>query len=260
MQATVSTVPNRGTLHTVLHEDGRRVAATVPTAPNGSVFVGPLAGLADRLSNLATGVNVGNGQYLPAARAEALRQGVINLGVDGAFRAVAGVGQKERRDIASAKATAMEVPPATPATAAMAARTLVLWDRADIGGKANMLNTLPVDGLGALIASGAYREDGIPAELQQVAADRYMALNHVRRVGLQADHTLVADHNDPLATGPNVEAATNAARAAVKTLNARSETVESVSDALRSIISMVGLATDLSDQKAYQLLSTGSIA
>ncbi|WFU62698.1 hypothetical protein [Bradyrhizobium brasilense] len=259
MQASINVVP-QGTVLNMLGDAGQRVSAMILNVPPDHPLSKPLANFAARMTDYVGVTNVANGQYQVGARNDALRAAVANVGVGKAFVDLASAGQKERRSVAAATATALEVAPATAATAPGRARTVAHWDGADMATKQTMINELPVDGLAALIEAGVDREPGLSPRDAERLRERYMVEQHIARTGLQADHMLAADHTDPLRTGPNVEAARNAARAAVRTLKDRSETISTVSETMRNIVSMIALAGDVHEPQAYKLLTTGAIA
>jgi hypothetical protein len=197
-------------------------------------------------------VNKANSQFLPAARAKNLQSAVVNV-LKAPFTALQSAGQDEKQAINTATARATTVDPATPATAHVRARTLAKWDAADIPGKATMVANLPVEGVAALHESGAL-DEALP-DLQKVATDRYMIERHIAKTGLQANFQKQPDANNPLATGPDVEAATSAAQSAVDTLKDRSNAVDDVENVLRNIVAIVAIATDLPIPDAYKLLT-----
>ena len=201
-------------------------------------------------------VNNANSQFLPAARAKHLQSAVVNV-LSRPFTALQSGGQDEKQAINTATARATTVDPATPATAHVRARTLAKWDAADIPGKAAMINNLPIEGLAAIHESGAL--DEVPADLRKVASDRYMIQRHIAKTGMQADFQKQPDANNPLATGPDVDAATAAAQKAVDTLKDRSDVVDDAANVLRNIVTVASLATDLPIDHAYKLLTTGNI-
>jgi hypothetical protein len=165
--------------------------------------------------------------------------------------------QDETQSIITATAVASTVDPATPATAPLRARTLAKWDAADLAGKAAMIKDSPVEGLAALQEGGAL--DELPPDLRSIATNRYMVQRHIAKTGLQANYQKQPDANNPLASGPDSDAATAAAQKAVDGLNGRSDDVDTVANVLRNIVTVASLATDLPPDHAYQLLTTGKI-
>ncbi|OKO68912.1 hypothetical protein [Bradyrhizobium sp. NAS96.2] len=258
MQATVSE-HERGFIFNMVHEDGRRESALLPKVDQESALSKSVANLIARSGDFAGTVEVADSQYLPGARAEHLRASVANVFAK-AFQSAQKDAQGEMQKIATARAVAMEVPPASATTASQRARQLVLWDRATLPEKGAMLAdpNLPFEGLASLIESGAYKE--VPAELQKVATDRWIVEAHIRRAGLAPDFAKVPDMHDPIATGPDMDAARAYAQRSANELNARSQTVAIMADTLRAMVKIVALATDLSGEKAFRLLETGSAA
>src|SRR4051812_43550461 len=116
MQATANVFP-QGTVLNMLSDAGQRVGAMITNVPPDHPLSKPLATFAARMTDYVGIINVANGQYQVGARKDALRVAVTNVGIGKAFAALAEAGQKERRAIAAATATALEVPPTTPATA-----------------------------------------------------------------------------------------------------------------------------------------------
>jgi hypothetical protein len=254
MQAGKQTT-DRGDLVNVQHEDGRRASVLLPTFEQGSPFSKPAANLHAATEMFASVVNNANSQFLPAARAEQLRSAAVNV-LSKPFIALQSAGQDERQAIASATARATTVDPATPATAPIRARTLTKWDAADVSGKAAMINNLPIEGLAALHESGAL--DDVHPDLRNIATNNYMAQRHIAKVGLQAHFQKQPDANNPLATGPDVDAATAAAQDAIDTLKGRSSAVDDAANVLRNVVTVASLATDLPIDSTYKLLTTGN--
>jgi hypothetical protein len=256
MQASKQTT-DRGDLLNILHEDGRRFSMLLPTFDQGSPLSKPAANLHVAVGVLPGIINKADSDLRPAARAQHLQSAVVNV-LSKPFIALQSAGQGERQVINSAKALATTVDPATPATAPIRVRTMAKWDAANLSGKAAMINNLPVEGLAAIHESGAV--DELPPDLRKIATDRYMIQRHIAKTGLQADFQKKADANNPLATGPDVDAATADAQKAVDGLNARSDVVENVADVLRNIVTAASLATDLPIDRVYKILASGNVA
>jgi hypothetical protein len=255
MQAATQTT-DRGDLVNVMHEDGRRASVLLPKLDQASALSKPMASLHVAAGMFAGVVNNANSQFLPAARAQQLRSAAVNV-LSKPFIALQSAGQDETQAINTATARATTVDPATSATAPIRARTMAKWDAADLPGKAAMINNLPTEGLAALHESGAL--DELPPDLGQIATDRYMLQRHIAKTGLQANFQKQPDANNPLATGPDINAATAAAQNAVDALKGRSDVVDGAANVLRNIVAVTSVATDLPTDQAYKLLTTGNI-
>ncbi|MCD9825332.1 hypothetical protein [Bradyrhizobium japonicum] len=249
----------RGIVFTGSHEDGlRTVVVHAPSLDQGASMSRTVANLTARLADFAGVVGVADSQYKASARADHLKAASVNV-LSKAFTEAQGDGRKEGQQIAAARAVAMSVDPATPATAHIRQRALARWDACEtVGDKGSLIDGLSTEGLAALIETDAYRD--VPAEMQKQITEKYMLKRHIERTGLQSDWPLQPDHLDPLRTGPNVDAAMAAARKAVNTLNTRADTVANVSDTLRATVDLVALCTDLPRDQAYNLLVSGNAA
>lgn len=256
MQAGKQTT-DRGDLVNVLHEDGRRASVLLPKFDRASPLSRPAANLHASTEMFAGVVNNANDQFLPVARGRQLRSAAVNV-LSKPFVALQSAGQEEKQAIDTATMRAMTVDPATPATAPIRARTLSRWDAADVSTKAAMLNHLPVEGLAALHESGAL--DDVPSDLRTIACDRYMVQRHIVKTRLQANFQKLPDVNNPLATGPDVEAAAAAAQKALDALKDRLDAVDRVADLLRNVVAVASIATDLPVDRAYSLLVDSNAA
>ncbi len=247
----------RGDLTSVLQPDGRHASVLMPQVDPASPFSKSLAVLNDALGSATQIMNGDTQRYQPTALADSNRHTAVSL-LGKPVVALQSVGQDERRATADATARAMAVDPATPATAPARARMAAKFDAADMSGKAILINNGSYEDLAALHENGAVFE--LPTELRQIATDRYMALRHVTKTGLQANFLQQPDARNPLATGPDVDAATAAALTAVAGLKARSEDIDTIAAVLRNVVSVVAVACDLSTDQAYALLTTGKVA
>ncbi|MBN9147181.1 MULTISPECIES: hypothetical protein [unclassified Nitrobacter] len=216
-----------------------------------------IAGLTARLSDFTGVVNSADAQFKAGARAEQLRGGVANV-VSKAFAATQIDGRKEGQQIATARATALSVDPATPATAYIRQNFLAHWNAANIGQKGDLVAIATVEELSAVIETKSYQ--GLPVEFQKTILDDFILKRHINRTGLQSEFSLQPDHEFPLRTGPNVEAAMAASRDALNRLNARSDTIANVNNTLLGLIDLVALATDQHRNQAYDLLVNSNIA
>jgi hypothetical protein len=100
--------------------------------------------------------------------------------------------------------------------------------------------------------------DQVPADLAQIATDRYCLLRHVARTGLAANFPRRPTASEPLASGPDIAATMAAAQAALDALKARSADVETVAQVLRNVVIAVALACDLTPDAAFALLMGNS--
>jgi len=255
MQAATQTI-DRGTLVNLLHEDGRRATALLPSFGEGSVFAKSVANMTVAAEMFSGIVVNANSQFLPAARDKQLQSAVVNV-LSKPFAALVSAGQDETQAINRARAVATAVDPATPVTAPVRARTMVRWDAATGPDKAVMVNTAGYENLAGLIESGAL--DEIHPDLRKIAKDRYMVLRHVAKTGLQANFQQQPTSNNPIAIGPDVEAATQAAQNALDGLNDRLAAVDDIARFLRNIVIIVSIAIGLPTERAYQLLVTGKV-
>lgn len=183
MEATIRTT-ERGALASVVHEDGRRASALLPTLDEGSPLSKPLEYMNAAVGIFSAVVTNANKQFLPLARDEQLQSAVVNV-LSKPFAALQSAGQNEAQAISAARATAMAVDAATSATAPVRRRTLVKWDAASIAGKAEMITTLPMEGLAALMESGAL--DELNPDLSKIATDRYTVLRHIAKNGTSSE-------------------------------------------------------------------------
>ncbi|WP_298880712.1 hypothetical protein [uncultured Bradyrhizobium sp.] len=248
----------RGIAYTLNHEDGRTLVVHAPSLEPGTTLAKAVANLVARLDDFAGNVGVVDDQFKATARAEQLRAASRNV-LSKAFQAAQSDGRKEHQQIAAAHATALSIDPATPATGHIRQRALARWDAAKgIGDKGALIDGLSTEGLAALIETEAYHE--VPAEMQTMITEKYVIKRHIERTGLQSDWPLHPDHIDPLKTGPNIEAATAASRAALDRLNARSDAVTHVNAMMCNVIDLVAICTDLKRDEAYNLLVSGAAA
>ncbi|TFV35672.1 hypothetical protein E4K66_25475 [Bradyrhizobium frederickii] len=253
MQASQQNIEG-GVLTNIAHEDGRHVSAIMPDFAPNSPLSKSMANLAAAQQNFAANINVANSQFLPEARATHLQAAARNV-IAKPFAAAQAAAQDEARAINAAKARALTVDPATEATAPIRSRGLAQWDAAEtIADKAALVQKLPYEGLAALIQSGVLNET--PDDIRKIALDRYMLERHISLTGLQANFQKQPTADDPIATGPDIEAATNAAQRALDTLNARSESIDDARTALQSTVTMVALATELNLDQAFSLIAT----
>lgn len=248
----------RGVAFTASHEDGgRNVVVHALSLDQGTPMSKVVANLTARLSDFVGVVGTADAQFKACARADHLKAASVNV-LSKAFQAAQSDGRKESQQIATARATALSVDPATPATAYIRQNFLARWNAANIGEKGGLVASASTEELSAVIETKSYQ--GLPAEFQKSILDDYMLKKHIDRTGLQGDWPLQPDFTDPLRTGPNVDAAMAAARKAVNTLNTRADTVANISDMLRATVDLVAFCTDLPRDQAYNLLVTGNIA
>lgn len=249
-------VNERGLVVNVMHEDGRTGTAFLPTIATGPLAK-PMADITVAMDMFPANVNTADQRLKPDARAEHLQAAVVNV-LSKPWRALQGAGQDETRILTSAKARLLTVDPETPANAHLRARTLKRWDAADITARARMINDLAYEGLAALIVSGAL--DDVPAELRGIAEDRYMVMRHIYLSGLQANFQKIPDFDSPLATGPDVEAATKAAELAFDDHKARLDDIDAVRRTLQNVVTIAAIVCDLKMDVAFNLLVTGKAA
>lgn len=247
----------RGPVLTISTDDGRTgtafVANTVTTGPLAT----PMNNLANALESFASVVSANSQRFQPAALIEHNLAAVANV-LAKPWQALQSAGQEEARNLAAARARALTVDPETPANAPVRARTLKLWDAADVARKAAIVTNAGYEGLAALIASCAL-DDDIPANLRTIAEDRYMAIRHVQITGLQAHYALQPSISDPLAFAADRAAATAAAEQALEDMKARTETINDARSALQSVITVAAITTNWPIETSFTVLATGKL-
>ena len=77
--------------------------------------------------------------------------------------------------------------------------------------------------------------------------------------GLQSDYQLQPTLENPLATGPDLQAAERAANEALGRLRKRSELTNDLTDTVRGLVSLVALMCEMDTGKAFTFLTTGKV-
>ncbi|RUU02336.1 hypothetical protein EOD23_20015 [Mesorhizobium sp. USDA-HM6] len=249
---------DRATILSVGHEDGRNAVAAVAsdlTAPES-----PVASQAARVVAAMGSFNdhiAGNAaRFQPEARSAANRKAAVDI-MASPVQALTAATVAEGRSIAAANANALAV---DPGNAPLRAQTRDKFDAMDYGQKAAFAQRASLEELAALVEAGRSYFAGTPDPVWQIIEDQYILKRHIARSGLQADHQRKPDLNDPVAFGPDENAALAASEEALNALRARSGTVDAVRNTLQSIINVVAVATDLSREDAYKLLTGKSAA
>ncbi|MFT4121064.1 hypothetical protein [Bradyrhizobium sp.] len=250
----------RGHLFAVTHENGQHASALIPMAAQGSA-------LADMMTHLVMCSQAFIDDHAAASKrfiGDELANQVRGIAA-GRFSRVypeaVKIGRKENQDVAAAKAALSAVDPATPATAAIRARVLAKWDAANEAGAREAIaldRNLPYEATAALIESGVLAS--MDERTRNTVTQRYMEQRYVATTGSQSRHEMQPSLDQPLASGPDREAARRDAAAAIAGLNARSETLAFASDALRGIVNVVALATDQTPANVYQSFTAGKAA
>ena len=253
LQASQQIIDGRATITNLVDDQtGRRATVMVPMFPEGTPLAKAAATLTVALENFAGNVRTASAQFLPNVVGQHLRMAATNV-LRKPVTDFQSVAIAEQQAIAKATAVAMMVDPATLSTAPIRSRANRMFDGTDIAGKAALIEKSSMEELAGIIESGAI--DELPADLAQVARDRYMLMRHVARTGLQANFQRQAMANDPLASGADTGAAMDAAQEALDMLKARSDDVDSAANVLRNVNIVAALACDLSVDAAFALLT-----
>ncbi|CCV06709.1 hypothetical protein MESS2_350081 [Mesorhizobium metallidurans STM 2683] len=249
---------DRATILSVGHEDGRNAVAALPsdlTAPES-----PVASQAARLTSAMGSFNdniAGNAaRFQPDARGTANREAAAKI-LAAPFQDLIGGGIAEGRAAAAAAANATAV---DPGNAPLRAQTRDRFIAKDTAGQAAFAQRASLEELAALMEAGRSYFDATPDPVWQIVEDQYAIKRHIARSGLQADFQRRPDANNPMAFGADEAAAMDAARNSLDALRNRVTTVDAVRNTVQSIIDVVAVATDLSRDQAYWLLTTGKVA
>jgi len=230
-------------------------AATVASIPNeliasDSPYAGPVGALALAADRWVDHANAANARLLPDARhAENLTAAASIIGEH--FRNVVTAGKTETQAIAVADATALAP---LPGEAGLYAefrhdfRSASISDKAKIAASANLQQT------SAILQAGWEAFPDTPDNIRTALEERHMLLAHVHRTGLQASHQRQSTLDSILATGPDLDAALDAAKKALQDHTSRKERRAHLEGSLRSIISLVATAGQISPEQAFTLL------
>jgi hypothetical protein len=246
----------RGPVLSISTDDGRTGTAFVPNTVTTGPLATPMTNLANALNAFAGVVTANSQRFQPAALVEHNLAAVANV-LAKPFQTLQSAAQDETRNLAATRARSLVVDPETPANAPVRARTLKVWDAADIAGKASIVTNASYEKLAGLIVSGAL--DDVPADLATIAQDRYAAFRLVNISGIQSDHALQPSSQDPIAGAPDVAAATAVAAQALKDMKARAETIDDVRSSLQSVVTVAAITTDLPIEVAFNLLANGKL-
>ncbi|TIS85494.1 hypothetical protein [Mesorhizobium sp.] len=248
----------RALILSVAHEDGRNAVAALPTDLTASE--NPVALQAARLTSAMGSFNdniAGNAaRFQPDARTAANREAATNV-MASPFQAFVAAGIAEGRAAAAANANALTV---DPGNAPLRAQTRDRFTSMDTAGQAAFAQRASLEELAALMEAGRSYFANTPDPVWQIIEDQYVVKRHIARSGLQADFQRRPDPNNPVAFGPDEAAAQAASKEALNNLRTRSATVDAVRNTAQSIIDVVALATDLTRDDAYRLLTTGKTA
>ncbi|TPI56169.1 MULTISPECIES: hypothetical protein [unclassified Mesorhizobium] len=257
MKATLANT-DRATVFNVAHEDGR--SATAAFASSLSASTSPVSSQAARVVAAVGSYNdriAGNvARFQPDARSAANRKDAADI-MASPVQALIEAGIAEGRAAAAAAANAAAV---DPGNAALRVQVRDRFTAMDAAGQAAFAQRASLEELAALMEAGRSYFEATPDPVWQIVEDQYVIKRHIVRSGLQAEFQRRPDLNDPLAFGADEGAAMDAARQSLNALRDRSGTVDEVRSAVQSIIDVVAVATDLSRDQAYRLLTTGKIA
>ena len=134
---------------------------------------------------------------------------------------------------------------------------MVKFDAADNAGKAAIITNGSYEELAALFESLAIND--VRDDLKQIAIDNYIIARFIATTGLQAQYQRKPTGDNPLATGPDVDAVAAAAETIVANFKARKDTIDNLANILRNVVEVVAITCDLSVKQAYQLLVTGTL-
>jgi hypothetical protein len=260
MNPMKSTLANtdRATILSVGHEDGRNAVASVPS--NLAAPESPVASQAARVIAAMGPFNdavAGNAaRFQTDARNAANREDAAKI-LPAPVQALIAAGIAEGRAAAAANANAIAV---DPGNAPLRAQTRDRFDAMDAAGQAAFAQRASLEELAAIMEAGRSYFASTPDPVWRIIEDQYMIKRHIARSGLQAEFQIKPDVNDPVAFGADETAAMAASKEALNSLRARSATVDAVRNTVQSIINVVAVATDLSRDDAWKLLTTGKIA
>ncbi|TJV67892.1 MAG: hypothetical protein E5X76_32025 [Mesorhizobium sp.] len=249
---------DRATILSVGHDDGRSAVAAIPTDLTASES--PVAAQAARVVAAMGSFNdniAGNAaRFQPKARNDANRKAAADI-MATPFQGFVAAGIAEGRAAAAAKANALGV---DPGNAPLRAQVRDRFTAMDTAGQAAFVQRAGLEELAALMEAGRSYFASTPDPVWQAIEDQYMTKRHIARTGLQADFQRRPDPNDPVAFGPDENAALAYAKEGLNRLRARSGTVDAVRRTAQSIIDVVALSTDLTRDDAYRILTTGKVA
>jgi hypothetical protein len=246
----------RGMIASASRPDGRAATAFAPNLPPGPASK-QMANLAVALDAYAAVNNSNEGRFQIAALIEHNLIAVSTV-LRGPWTGLQAAGINEAQSVAAARAKALSVAPTTLANQGRRDRVMKLWDAATVAGKARIGAETDLEGLSALIISGALSD--VPDNIRTAIEDRAMALQHIQVTGMQSGFALAPTISDPILTGPDVPAAVAAADKLVADLKARVDALDSVRTALTSTVAVAAICSDLSVEAAFTLLSTGKQA
>jgi hypothetical protein len=249
---------DRGMIATASTPSGAATGtAFAPNVPDGP-FSKAMASLAVAIDAFASVNNSNEGRFQIAAMIEHNLAAVVNV-LRGPWIGLQAVGVNEAQSVAAARVRALSVDPTTLTNRDRRDRVLKLWDGTDIAGKARIGASTDIEGLSALIGSGALAEVS-DENIRTAIENRYMALRHIQVSGIQSGFALAPNLADPIRTGPDQAAAVAAADQVVEDMKARVDALDSVRTALTSTVAVAAICSDLSVEAAFTLLSTGKLA
>ncbi|MER9170405.1 hypothetical protein NKI12_24090 [Mesorhizobium australicum] len=249
---------DRATILSVGHEDGRNAVAAVSSDLTASTS--PVASQAARvvaaMGSYNEHVSANAARFQTEARNAANRKDAADI-MASPVQGLIGAGIAEGRAAAAANANAAAV---DPGNAPLRAQTRDRFVAMDAAGQAAFAQRASLEETSALMEAGRSYFAATPDPVWQMVEDRHILQRHIARTGLQADHQRKPDMGDPVAFGPDENAALAASKEALSNLRDRSATVDAVRSAVQSIIDVVAVATDLPRADAYALLTATKAA
>jgi hypothetical protein len=237
---------------TAAADDGRTSSAAIRTSllADGARFAVPLHAVDAALDRFALQSQPLPGRLLPTALADELRKLAREIVAKPVQEAVTAV-QEGKRDRAARRMRISEPPAQLP----FADDDRADFRSRDIGGQAEYIMKADRSQLAALLVAGHARFADVPDPLWDEVFERHAVLAMIERTGLQADHQLKPTPNDPAAIGPDPVAAEKAARDALTRFHDDQRVIDEAEAVLRSVIIVIAVATDLSIDDAFALLT-----
>ncbi|MEI9422023.1 hypothetical protein O7A70_12670 [Mesorhizobium sp. Cs1299R1N1] len=257
MQALLNRNP-RALVLTINHEGGQIAPAVLPTSLTASTS--PVAVQASRLAaaleSIVEHVTMANNRFTPNARADHLREVAVRVAPD--LRNLAVAGTAEARAIATANARIYEPAPLT--NAPLESEQRQKFASLTTAEQAMRIPNLNHFELSALSRGGRDLSNVRDDNLWNMVQHQLAITGHIERTGLQSDFQRKPDLSDPIAIGPNREAALAAAEKALEAHEARSTIVDDTRTAISSIVSTIAVMTDMTPAAAYDLVMDGKAA
>jgi hypothetical protein len=216
----------------------------------GSPFAAAFGALNSSLATYAERTAPNFGRLLPAALAEENAKLVTSI-VTPTYQEARDKVISVVRDRAAREARFAEPPKELP----FADMDRIAFSSLDLGGQAQWIEDADRPMLAALVGAGKARFPGLPGELWDRAVERHAALTIVDRLGTQAEHQLRPTPDQPTLAGPNIASAEAAALAVIEGWRDEQQQIDDATNALRSVIVAVAVATDKTVDEAFTLLN-----